>query len=228
SLLAALPISSAGAIVLLAVVLHNGMGYLLGYWVVRLLRQGERAARTTSIEVGMQNSGLAATLAASAFAPAAALPAAIFSIWHNPSGALLASYYPRSTPSTRSDGRRAACAGVGPSACRTARDGTGSARLRPAALGQIGLRAAGAGGQGALLRLVVQVDALDLLVGVGEHRHLGGEGRFDDVVVGVELVVLLAPLELLRREHLRPFAGADRGQLAGVLLERPQQGVHLE
>ena len=88
-------IVSAGALVLLAVVLHNGIGYLLGYWVARLLRQGERAARTTSIEVGMQNSGLAATLAASAFAPAAALPAAIFSIWHNLSGAVLAVYYRR-------------------------------------------------------------------------------------------------------------------------------------
>src|SRR5699024_3057102 len=96
-------IVSAGAIVLLAVVLHNGLGYLLGYWVARLLRQGERAARTTSIEVGMQNSGLAATLAASAFAPAAALPAAIFSIWHNLSGAMLATYYRRSADSHRGD-----------------------------------------------------------------------------------------------------------------------------
>ncbi|ASK66077.1 Bile acid:sodium symporter [Brachybacterium avium] len=96
-------IVSAGAIVLLAVVLHNGLGYLLGYWAARLLRQGERAARTTSIEVGMQNSGLAATLAASAFAPAAALPAAIFSIWHNLSGAMLATYYRRSAEKHRSD-----------------------------------------------------------------------------------------------------------------------------
>lgn len=89
-------IISAGALVLLAVVLHNGIGYLAGYWLARLLRQGERAARTTSIEVGMQNSGLAATLAASAFSPAAALPGAIFSIWHNLSGAMLAVYYRRS------------------------------------------------------------------------------------------------------------------------------------
>src|SRR5699024_11118232 len=96
-------IVSAGAIVLLAVVLHNGLGYLIGHWVARLLKQGERASRTTSIEVGMQNSGLAATLAASAFAPAAALPAAIFSIWHNLSGALLAAYYRRSADTHQAD-----------------------------------------------------------------------------------------------------------------------------
>lgn len=89
-------IVTAGALVLLAVVLHNGFGYLLGYWFSRLLRQPVRAARTTSIEVGMQNSGLAATLAASYFSPAAALPGAIFSIWHNLSGAVLAMYYRRS------------------------------------------------------------------------------------------------------------------------------------
>lgn len=89
-------IVSAGALVLLAVVLHNAIGYLAGYWLARVLKQGERASRTTSIEVGMQNSGLAATLAATAFSPAAALPAAIFSIWHNLSGAVLAMYYRRS------------------------------------------------------------------------------------------------------------------------------------
>ncbi|MGP9538259.1 bile acid:sodium symporter family protein [Brachybacterium sp. AOP43-C2-M15] len=96
-------IVAAGGIVLLAVVLHNALGYLLGYLAARLLRQGERAARTTSIEVGMQNSGLAATLAASAFSPAAALPAAIFSIWHNLSGAVLAMYYRRSADRHRTD-----------------------------------------------------------------------------------------------------------------------------
>ena len=96
-------IVSAGALVLLAVVLHNGIGYLAGYWLARLLRQGERASRTTSIEVGMQNSGLAATLAATAFSPAAALPGAIFSIWHNLSGAALAMYYRRSADKHHGD-----------------------------------------------------------------------------------------------------------------------------
>ena len=89
-------ILAAGGIVLLAVVLHNGLGYLLGYGAARLLRQPVRSARTVSIEVGMQNSGLAAGLATQYFSPAAALPGAVFSIWHNLSGAVLAMYYRRS------------------------------------------------------------------------------------------------------------------------------------
>ncbi|SDB89726.1 bile acid:Na+ symporter, BASS family [Raineyella antarctica] len=88
-------VASAGLIVFAAVVLHNGLGYLLGYLAGRLTRQPVRAARTISIEVGMQNSGLAAGLAAQYFSPAAALPGAIFSIWHNLSGAMLATYYRR-------------------------------------------------------------------------------------------------------------------------------------
>ncbi|WP_347040978.1 bile acid:sodium symporter family protein [Brachybacterium nesterenkovii] len=95
-------VMEAGLLVLLAVVLHNGLGYALGYGAARVLRQPVRAARTVSIEVGMQNSGLAAGLAAQYFSPAAALPAAVFSIWHNLSGALLASIY------RRSDARRTA------------------------------------------------------------------------------------------------------------------------
>lgn len=88
-------IASAGLLVLLAVILHNGLGYLLGYGVARALKQPVRTARTVSIEVGMQNSGLAAGLAAQYFSPAAALPGAVFSIWHNLSGALLAAIYRR-------------------------------------------------------------------------------------------------------------------------------------
>jgi len=88
-------IVSAGLLVLLAVVLHNGLGYLLGYGAGRLLRQPVRSARTISIGVGMQNSGLAAGLAAQYFSPVAALPGAVFSIWHNLSGAVLAAIYRR-------------------------------------------------------------------------------------------------------------------------------------
>lgn len=88
-------ILSAGLLVLLAVVVHNGLGYLLGYGAGRVLRQRARSSRTISIEVGMQNSGLAAGLAAQYFSPAAALPGAVFSIWHNLSGAMLAAWYRR-------------------------------------------------------------------------------------------------------------------------------------
>ncbi|WKD57810.1 Sodium Bile acid symporter family protein [Corynebacterium capitovis DSM 44611] len=82
-------IVQAGLIVLAAVVIHNALGYALGYATGRLTRQPEPVARTMAIEVGMQNSGLAATLAAAYLSPLAALPGAVFSVWHNLSGALL-------------------------------------------------------------------------------------------------------------------------------------------
>ena len=86
---------AAGFTVLIAVILHNGLGYALGYGAARILKLPPRTARTTSIEVGMQNSGLAAGLAAQYFSPTAALPGAVFSIWHNLSGAVLAMIYRR-------------------------------------------------------------------------------------------------------------------------------------
>ncbi|MFC0672468.1 bile acid:sodium symporter family protein [Brachybacterium hainanense] len=100
-------ILQAGLLVLAAVILHNGLGYLLGYGVARACRQPVRAARTVSIEVGMQNSGLAAGLAAQYFSPAAALPGAVFSIWHNLSGALLAALYRRSDAADSAASERA-------------------------------------------------------------------------------------------------------------------------
>lgn len=86
-------IVEAGLLVLAVVILHNGFGYLLGYFAARIFRYPERVARTTAVEVGMQNSGLAATLAAAHFSPVAALPAAVFSVWHNISGGLLALFF---------------------------------------------------------------------------------------------------------------------------------------
>lgn len=88
-------IFSAGLLVLLAVVLHNGLGYALGYTAARLFKLPIRARRTTAVEVGMQNSGLAAALATVHFAPLAALPAALFSVWHNISGSAVASWWAR-------------------------------------------------------------------------------------------------------------------------------------
>jgi BASS family bile acid:Na+ symporter len=85
--------TAAGLLVL--VVLHNLAGLAGGYWLPRLLGMDRRICRTMAIEVGMQNSGLAVALAVKYFSPAAALPGAIFSVWHNLSGALFAGYWRR-------------------------------------------------------------------------------------------------------------------------------------
>jgi len=86
-------IATVGPIVLVAVILHNGLGLLGGYWGGRLLGFDENVCRTLALEVGMQNSGLAATLGKLYFSPLAALPGAIFSVWHNLSGSMLAGYW---------------------------------------------------------------------------------------------------------------------------------------
>ena len=80
-------------IIFLAVITHNTFGLSVGYWTARLLRVPKKEARTISIEVGMQNSGLAVNLATTFFSAASALPGAIFSLWHNISGITLAKYW---------------------------------------------------------------------------------------------------------------------------------------
>ncbi|MCJ2164952.1 MULTISPECIES: bile acid:sodium symporter family protein [unclassified Pseudodesulfovibrio] len=77
-------------LVLLAVILHNGLGLTAGYGIARLFRCSKRDARTLAIEVGMQNSGLGVALSIKFFGPAMALPGALFSLWHNLSGVTLA------------------------------------------------------------------------------------------------------------------------------------------
>lgn len=86
-------IAAMGPIVMAAVVLHNGLGLLGGYWGGKLLGFDESVCRTLAFEVGMQNSALAATLGKVYFGPLAALPGALFSVWHNFSGSLLAGYW---------------------------------------------------------------------------------------------------------------------------------------
>ncbi|WP_114416935.1 bile acid:sodium symporter family protein [Marinospirillum perlucidum] len=88
-------LASLGPVLALAVILHNLAGLAAGYYGARLLKCDERECRTIAIEVGMQNSGLAAGLAAKYFTPAAALPGVIFSVWHNLSGAILAGHWKR-------------------------------------------------------------------------------------------------------------------------------------
>jgi BASS family bile acid:Na+ symporter len=82
-----------GPLVLLAVILHNLLGLSCGYGLARILGLNEKQCRTIAIEVGMQNSGLGVALAVQYFSPVAALPGAIFSIWHNIAGSLLAGYW---------------------------------------------------------------------------------------------------------------------------------------
>lgn len=88
-------IATLGPLIALAVMLHNLIGFAAGYYGAKLMKCDERECRTIAIEVGMQNSGLAAGLAAKYFGAASALPGAIFSVWHNISGALLAGHWSR-------------------------------------------------------------------------------------------------------------------------------------
>ena len=84
-----------GLIIVLVVMLHNIFGLAIGYLIGRLLGLSEPKKRAISIEVGMQNSGLASSLATLHFAayPLATIPGAIFSVWHNISGAVVAYLY---------------------------------------------------------------------------------------------------------------------------------------
>jgi len=92
-------VSMAGALAVL-VVLHNGVGLLGGYYAGRLWGLDQRLCRTLAIEVGMQNSGLAVALATKYFGALAALPGALFSVWHNLSGSALASWWSRGAPAS--------------------------------------------------------------------------------------------------------------------------------
>lgn len=83
-------IVEAGLLVLAAVALHNLLGYALGYFTGKATRQTESASRTIAVEVGMQNSALAATLASTYMTPMASLPGVVFSLWHTLSGGIFA------------------------------------------------------------------------------------------------------------------------------------------
>ena len=82
-----------GLITLIAVILHNLSGLAGGYYISRLIGLDIKQSQTVAIEVGMQNSGLGVALATQFFSTTAALPGALFSVWHNISGSLLASMW---------------------------------------------------------------------------------------------------------------------------------------
>ena len=88
---------AGGLIIVLVVMIHNVCGLSLGYLIGRLLRLSESKKRAISIEVGMQNSGLASSLATLHFAayPMATIPGALFSVWHNISGSVVARLFVR-------------------------------------------------------------------------------------------------------------------------------------
>lgn len=88
STLMTLPIAVFGA-----VFIHNSLGLLIAYYGAKSLGLPRQSARTISLETGMQNSGLGVALASAHFSPLAALPGAIFSIWHNISGVILARHW---------------------------------------------------------------------------------------------------------------------------------------
>ena len=95
-------LASVGAMFFALVLLHNGLGLLLGYGLAKLCRLDTYQARTVGIEVGIQNSGMAATLTVMYFNPVAAIPAAIYSVWNVIAGAIVANIF------TRIDARREA------------------------------------------------------------------------------------------------------------------------
>ncbi len=86
-------IVESGLLIFGVVVLHNCLGYLVGFFSAKLLGLNIADSKAVSIEVGMQNSGLGAALAAAHFNPIAAVPSAIFSFWHNVSGPILANIF---------------------------------------------------------------------------------------------------------------------------------------
>ncbi len=88
-------ILSNGLLIIVVVICHNLLGYAAGYGVAKALRLDTTKCRAISIEVGMQNSGLATGLAHTHFSqyPLAMIPGAVFSVWHNISGALLANFF---------------------------------------------------------------------------------------------------------------------------------------
>ena len=90
-------IMSAGFVILIIVIMHNLLGYVCGYLIGILFKMDISRKKAVSIEIGMQNSGLATSLASSAFPDMAmaTVPGAIFSVWHNISGAVLAGIYRR-------------------------------------------------------------------------------------------------------------------------------------
>jgi BASS family bile acid:Na+ symporter len=90
-----------GMLMFVAVILHNLLGFALGYVFARAFGMNLAKRKAVMFETGMQNSGLGAALAAAHFSPLAAVPSALFSVWHNLSGSALATWCARRTDEER-------------------------------------------------------------------------------------------------------------------------------
>jgi BASS family bile acid:Na+ symporter len=88
-------LATGSLLILVAVVLHNLLGFALGYLFARMFGMDLAKRKAVMLETGMQNSGLGAALAAAHFSPLAAVPSALFSVWHNLSGSVLAAWFAR-------------------------------------------------------------------------------------------------------------------------------------
>jgi len=91
--LSAAKLATVAGIAFFAVILHNSFGLGLGYGASRIFGMTHKKSKAVAFEVGMENSGLAVALAIAHLDPVAAIPGAIFSVWHNFSGSLLAGYW---------------------------------------------------------------------------------------------------------------------------------------
>lgn len=86
-------LADVGAIVFVVVILHNFLGYLFGFLLGKAFKLNLHKEKTLSIEIGMQNSGLGVALAMAHFNPLSAVPSAVFSVWHNISGPIVATIF---------------------------------------------------------------------------------------------------------------------------------------
>jgi bile acid:Na+ symporter, BASS family len=86
-------ILKTGFLIFIVVILHNVLGFLLGYFFTKLFGMELPKRKAVAFEVGMQNSGLGVALATAHFHPLTAVPSAIFSVWHNLSGSILATFF---------------------------------------------------------------------------------------------------------------------------------------
>jgi BASS family bile acid:Na+ symporter len=88
-------LATTGPLIFAVVILHNVLGFLLGFLLARLFGMDLAKQKAVAMEVGMQNSGLGVAIATVNFSPIAAVPSAIFSVWHNISGSILALIFSR-------------------------------------------------------------------------------------------------------------------------------------